>query len=152
MKHALLASILVLAAACGSPVTLQTPDDFVVLDDDDGPYDVRATSAHGVVISARAVDNDSEGSLAFWVDAIKNRLRTLGGYALLEETDVTAASGQRGKQLEFGRDVGGQTYVYWLAIYVTGDTVYLVEAGGRQDRFEPVQDRVRQALTGVDLH
>jgi hypothetical protein len=136
---------------CGASVELQAPDDFVVLEDDSGPYEVRATSAHGVVIAARAVDNDPEGSLDFWVDAIKNRLRTMGGYALVEEKDVTARSGQTGKQLQFGRDESGHTYMYWIAVYVTVDKVYLVEAGGRQERFEEAQDAVTEAMTAVTL-
>jgi len=138
-------------SACGSSVTMQAPDDFVVLDDDYGPYDLRATSAHGVVLAAREVPNDPQGSLDFWVDAIKNRLRTMGGYALIDEADVTAGSGQPGKRLRFGRDEGGQTHQYWLAVFVTDDSIYLVEAGGRQELFEEAEERIAQAIASAQL-
>jgi len=150
----LTASILgaVLLVGCGSPVTIHAPDDFVVLEDDDyGPYDARATTAHGVVVAGRAVDNEEEGSLEFWLDAIRNRLRTMGGYALLEETEVTAGSGHQGTQLRFGRDEGGHTYLYWLSVFVTEDTVYLVEAGGRQELFEEAQESVARTIADVVL-
>ena len=121
-----------LSAGCGSSANVQAPGTFVVLEDDYGNYEQRITNAHGVVLGVRDLDNEVEGGLQFWVDAIKNRLRTRGGYALLEEGEVRAASGQTGHQMRYGRDEGGTSYQYWVSVYVTTDRVVVVEAGGRR--------------------
>ena len=135
---------------CGPSVAMTPPTDFVVVEDEGGvPYEVRATSAHGVVLAARTVSNQPQGNLRFWEDAVKNRLRTTGGYALLEESEIRAASGQSGRFLKFGRDERSQTYVYWLALFVTADDVVVVEAGGRQDRFDAAEESVVSALRSV---
>ena len=147
VKTAALSALLV---GCGSP-PLTIPDDFVVLDDDYADYDVRATNAHGAVLAVREIDNDVEGNLSFWVDAVKNKLRNQGGYALLEEADVNAASGHAGHQLRFGRDQNGQAYQYWVTLFVTPDTVWVVEAGGRGEVWTDAQARVEQAITTLSL-
>lgn len=134
---------------CGHHFEIEEPDDFVELEDDRAGYAFRATSAHGVVLAVREVDNESEGNLEFWVDAIKNRMRMNGGYELLEEKDVTAKSGQRGKQLRFGRDQHGVTFRYWLTIFVSKDRVHLIEAGGREELFDEAAPRVERAIANV---
>ncbi len=133
-------------SGCGTSFELKQPSNFVVLDDHRGAYDFRAVDADGVVMAVREVDNNPRGTLYFWEKAVKNRLRTIGGYALAEEKDVHAAGGQRGRQLRFGRDQNGHPYVYWLTLFVTHDRVYVVEAGGRQDNFQPVQAKVERAI------
>jgi hypothetical protein len=127
------------------------PDDFVDLDEERDDYEMRATTAHGVVLATREVENDPEGNLDFWVDAIRNRLRRAGGYALLEEKEVTAGSGQRGKQLRFGRDERGQTFHYWITVFVTDSHVLVIEAGGRKELFEEAAERVERAIAGVQI-
>jgi hypothetical protein len=140
---------LALASGCGAGFTVRAPDDFVSLDDASTHgrgYAMRATSADGVVVGVRALDNDRHGSTEFWVEAIRNRLRRDQGYALVSEADVSAASGQRGHQMRFGHDDGGHPYVYWVTVFVTHDRIFVVEAGGRRDRFEPATGEVESAI------
>lgn len=139
-------------AGCGSSAAMSVPDDFVVLEDDEADYDLRATNAHGAVVAIREIDNDVEGNLSFWVDALKNRLRTRGGYALLEEAEVSAASGHRGHQMRFGHDQNGSSHQYWLTLFVTPDTIYVVEAGGRTEVFEEAKPGIEQAIASLQLH
>src|ERR1044071_1392761 len=61
-------------------VGVATPTNFVVLEDDEA-YTWRAVSADGIVLGVREIDNEPQGSLRFWVQAIRNKLRVLGGYA-----------------------------------------------------------------------
>lgn len=145
------AALAMLSGGCGSGATIQEPADFVVLEDDQGGYEQRATSAHGVVLAVRDLDNEVEGNLRFWVDAIKNRLRTRGGYALLEESEVRSASGHTGHQMRYGRDESGASYHYWVTVFVTADRIVLVEAGGKRDIFEEAQPEVEQAVATVRL-
>ena len=67
------------------------------------------------------VDEDRGGSLAFWSEAIEQRMRQIGGYALLEKVDVRGAGGRAGKQLRFGRDEGDRPYRYWVTLFLDGD-------------------------------
>src|SRR5687767_7876587 len=99
--HVLARSGLLLLAAltlggCSS-YDLTPPAHFVELhDQESSSYDLRTVNADGVVLAVREVDNDASGTLSFWTDAIKNRLRTVRGYALVEEKPVQAASGEPG--------------------------------------------------------
>ena len=152
MTRAIVGFLLVFVlGACGAAHPLTVPDDFVVLEDDYADYDLRATNAHGAVMSVRAIDNDVEGNLSFWVDAVKNKLRTQGGYALLDEGEIRAASGQAGHQLRFGRDQNGQAYQYWVSLFVTPDTIWLVEAGGRGEVWEQAAPKVERSIATLTI-
>ncbi len=146
----LLAMLALTAGGCGAGFTVERPDDFVALDDASSSargYAMRATSADGVVLAVRTIDNDHHGSGEFWVQAIRNRLRRDQGYALTGESDVSAASGEHGHQMRFGHDdANGRPYVYWVTVFVTDARIYVVEAGGRRDRFEPATTEVEHAL------
>lgn len=139
-------------AGCGAASHISPPANFLELQEGQNGYTQRATSAQGVVIATREVANERHGTLAFWLDAIKQRMRGVRGYALTSETDVHAASGQVGKQLRFGHDEAGGPYVYWLTVYVTPNRVFIVEAGGKKDIFEHAQPQVEQAINGYRFH
>jgi len=129
----LIATLFALGAFACTP-TFATPKGFVDLDD--ATYDQRATTADGLVLAGRELDNDPEGDLAFWSHAIENQMRLRGGYALLEKRTVKNAGGHEGTALRFGHDEGNQPHLYTVAVYVTQDTfwksgtIYLFEAGG----------------------
>jgi hypothetical protein len=120
-----------LFAACTN-FTAVTPKGFVELDDQD-LYDYRATTADGLVIGVRELDNDPEGELDFWARAIENQLRNSGGYALLETREVKSKDGVTGKQLRFGHDEGKTPHLYYLSVFVTPDTIQILEIGGTKE-------------------
>ena len=136
-----------LAIGCGPSFTLSTPPGFIELDEKYSPYDYRATTADGVVIAARELDNDRHGELGFWVKAIENRMRERGGYALIESKQVKSADGVEGRLLRFGHDDqggagsslqaqgtgSGRPHLYYLAVFVTEKKIFLVEAGGTKE-------------------
>lgn len=147
MRYLLAALLLSLAGCAGFSIT--PPEHFVVLDEPDwSGFAMRAVNADGVVLGVREIDNDPRGTLTFWTDAIRNRLRTVRGYTLLEERPVKAASGHTGHQMLLGRDEGSQTYDYWVTVFVTDDEVLVVEAGGRREEFARVQQDLRRAIDG----
>jgi len=147
-----------LTLACGIALsacagfTMKTPSNFVELDEDNDSYELRATSAQGVVLSVREVDNDPYGTLYFWVEAINNRLRAARGYALLEQKNVRASTGEAGRQLRYGRDEGDKPYAYWLTIFVTHDSLYIIEAGGRREQFDRVKPQIEQAIARFEIN
>jgi hypothetical protein len=121
------------SAGCGRPFVPATPPGFVELENlyEDNEY--RAATADGVVLGIRVIDNDPKGETAFWVRAIENRMREVGGYALLEKRPVKDRTGLDGTQLRFGLDLGKTPHLYWLSIFVTEDRIFLLEAGGTKD-------------------
>jgi hypothetical protein len=124
-----------LAAGC-RPFQAATPAGFVTLADQEPYYDYRATTADGVVLGVRAIDNEPYGDEGFWTQAISNRMRTLGGYALLETRPVTCQTGAAGKQLRFGHDEGSTPHLYHLTVFVTAKRIFLLEAGGPKEMVE----------------
>ncbi|UJR81302.1 serine/threonine protein kinase [Sandaracinus amylolyticus] len=140
--------------ACGPHFGIDTPDDFVSLDEgtqQQRGYAMRATTADGVVIAVREIDDPRRGTRDFWVEAIRNRLRRAGGYALLEEEDIRAASGDTGHQMRFGRDESGRPYAYWITVFVREGRVTVVEAGGRREVFDEEVEDVRRAIASIRI-
>ncbi|MEZ4227452.1 MAG: serine/threonine protein kinase [Polyangiaceae bacterium] len=130
-----------LAFGCGPSFQAATPQGFVELEDQE-LYDYRATNADGLVIGVREIDNEPKGTAEFWYRALENRLRDQGGYALLGSHDVTAKNGVKGKQLRFGHDEGSTPYLYVVTLFVTDDTLYLMEFGGTKELVERHRDQL----------
>lgn len=149
MKLSLLSmSVFALAiAACHPSAQLQAPDGFAQLEGQKS-YDWRAASAQGVVLAVRTEKNEPRANVDFWADAIDLRLRR-AGYGAEARKDVTSANGVAGKQLRFSRVEAQRTYRYWLTVFVTQDRVYVVEAGGDKDSFDPAEKTVERAVLTV---
>lgn len=144
--------VTLLSVAC-RPFDINTPDSFVELDEERySRYDYRATTADGVVVSIRAIDNDRRGTLSFWSEAVRSKLRDSRGYALLEEQDVTSRGGIQGKQMRFGRDDSGHSYRYWVTLFVRSQgrspRVWAIEAGGEDEVFERRREEVERLIAG----
>lgn len=154
LRVAVVLGTLVLTA-CGHHFEIHAPERFVELEpgmQERMGFAYRATTANGAVIGVREIDNDRHASAEFWVEAIQNRVRRAGGYALVSETDVRSADGTAGHQLRFGRDEGQHPYDYWITVFVTPDRLFLVEAGGRRDHFERERESIEHAITAIRLH
>jgi hypothetical protein len=137
---------------------IETPPRMVVLNEGDySNYQWRATTPDGVVLAVRVIEQDDSygssprGSMDFWADAIRLRLRTQSGYALIEEKVVTAKSGEEGRQLRFGRDEGTTPYVYWITLFRTDDYVHVVECGGKKELFDTNQQAIERAIASYEV-
>ncbi len=157
--RAALASFLLLAAGCAGPgFALEPPADFLLLEPRRGSgWALRATSADGVVLGVRELPNERQGTLAFWRDAVRERLRVGKGYALVGEEPVRAASGEEGVRLCFGRDEGGRAYTYWVTLFtapggaLSPPRLLLVEAGGEREAFSELEPALAQAVAGLEV-
>jgi hypothetical protein len=153
ITQTLLITLAALSAFACTP-TFATPKGFVDLDEQ-GTYDQRATTADGLVLAGREIENDPEGDLAFWSHAIENQMRMRGGYALLEKKKVKSTSGHDGEALRFGHDEGNKPHLYTIAVYVTkgnfwhDGTIYLVEAGGPKELVEKNAASIDWAIRNV---
>jgi hypothetical protein len=149
--QAILLAVSVSAAACGPRVALQTPAGFAVLDDQK-EYVYRATSAEGVVIAVRAEDNKPRGNIDFWADALDRTLRR-GGYVPEgkgAQAPVRSPGGITGREMKYTREENGRKYRFWVAVFVTENKVWVVEAGGDHERFEgKIQDGIQKAIESV---
>lgn len=128
------ALFLALGAGC-RPFQAATPPGFVELEEDER-YDYRATTADGVVFAIRAIEQKPKGELSFWVSAVERQLREEQGYALLETRDVRTEQGLSGKQLRFGHDEGKVAHLYYVTLFATDSTLFLLEAGGKKELVE----------------
>lgn len=151
MMRSSLHILLVLAAlvfvGCGNHFAITAPTNFATLREADrNGYQMRATTADGVVVGVREIENDTHASQTFWATAIRNRLERAGGYALVSESEVRTTHGETGLQLRFGRDENNQTYDYWLTLFVTNDRIFIIEAGGRRTRFEAERANVEASI------
>jgi hypothetical protein len=136
----LFAALALALAGCGRPYVVQTPPGFVEFEDRYDGDEYRAATADGVVLGVRAYDNEPTGALEFWVRAIQNKLRDQGGYALLGTQRIVDRAGLQGQLMKYGHDEDKTPHVYWIAVYVDGDRVWVLEAGGTKelvDRQEP---------------
>src|ERR1044071_2647125 len=97
MKRVMIALALLFAtSACSRHFAPATPQGFVDMGTIYANGEYRATTADGVVIGIRNVDNEPKGELAFWARALENRMREVGGYALIEKRQVTNRAGVSG--------------------------------------------------------
>lgn len=131
---------------CGRPYRAATPEGFVDLGDKYPNDEYRAATADGVVIGIRAFDNEPKGTLKFWGRALENRMRDMGGYALIEKRAVKDAVGHEGIQLRFGHDEGKEPHLYYVALFVTDARIFLIEAGGTKAEMDREAQRVEWAI------
>ena len=127
--------IALLLGGCHASFVTAAPKGFVELEES-GAYDFRATTADGVVIAVRELDNDPAAELGFWTRAVENAMRQRGGYALLETRDLTTAGGLPARQLRFGHDEVNRPHLYYATLVVAGSALYLLEAGGSKPLVE----------------
>lgn len=131
-----------LSAGCGRPFVPATPPGFVDLENIYEGDEYRAATADGVVLGIRAIPNEPKGETAFWARAIENRMREVGGYALLERRTVKNRGGLTGTQLRFGHDEGTRPHLYFVTVFTTEDTIFLLEAGGTKDEMKRLEPQI----------
>ncbi len=142
-----------LATACGPSFKATTQPSFVEIDNKYDDYDYRATTADGLVIGVREIVHDPKGEEAFWLQAIKNRMRDSGGYALTESVPVQSGDGVKGTQLRFGHDEDeGKPYLYNVTLFVTPKKLILVEAGGSKDQMKEHQVEIDRVISSLQVN
>lgn len=136
---------------------MQTPASMVELDESRySAYTYRATTPDGVVLATRVLRQGEgreipEGTLEFWADALRLRMRSGSAYALLAEEEVRSANGSPGLLLRFGRDLGDRTYVYNIALFEGDRFLHVVEFGGPEDLVSNHEGDLARALAGYRI-
>jgi len=147
IKLLLICLLLWIPAVAGCGARMDIPAGFVSLDSP-GRYDCKATSADGVMLAARRLDNRKGGTLAFWSQAVGNELLN-DGYRPQGDEDVKSSTGRAGKLLTFAKAIRGKDFIYMTALFVNDGAVLLAEAGGAQPTVEKHAEQLRAALLSV---
>ena len=148
-KTSLLLILSLFAVGCRS-FEAKTPAEFVDLGHS-STYDYRAASSDGVVLAARSMKNDPRGTLSFYTDVTRRKLREGEGYALVEEREVTSKTGEKGNMLRFGRDHGGTPHLYVVTLFVTNDRIFVLEAGGAKTDVETHAAAIDASVAGFSI-
>lgn len=141
------------AGACSLPMEL--PKDFLVLDRFDEDEDFRAVTGDDARVWIRQFEDDNEGSLDFWAEAVEYDFVQQRGYELLGKGDVKNRSDVGGKWFECAANVHGERYGYLVAVWVKpkllkrGCIVKVVEFTARQEVFGKRVEAVRAGLRSV---
>ncbi len=144
-------ALLAMAAAlsgCLGGTAMEVPGDFVPVERC-APYNIKAVSADGVVLAQRTEDNPKNGTLEFWAAAIGNQLSAREGYKLASNVAATSESGVPGRLMTYDALRSGAPFKYLLAVFVKGDKVIVVEAGGRADSVNKLLPQIRTAMMTV---
>ena len=137
-------TILLLALLVGcTGVKLTTPPGFAELGKS-GPFVYRATTANGVVMGVRVAKNQPRGNLDFWSTAVDRKLAG-DGYVLEERKAVRSKSGMAGTMLKYTLD----STRYHVAVYATADKVYVVDAAGEAEAFDPLAATIETAELSI---
>jgi hypothetical protein len=129
-------------------VHIEAPPRFLVVTDDWGDW--RAVTPEDSRLWVRVFDDDDDGDLAFWQDALKDDFMNNRGYVLVSEGD-TQASGAKGREFVVETTVNGRTVRELLALFVTdgllSHQVHVVEYVAEKETFEKELPAVRAAIS-----
>jgi hypothetical protein len=135
-------ALLPLALGCTRGYELTVSKSFRAYEDS---HELKLVTADGVMVKVREIENYPEASLDFWADALGQHLENQG-YAKKSSTCFQATSGLRGCTLDFLLPHGAEDWVLSETLFVSGDTVYLVEAAGPFERFAKVEKEFYASL------
>ncbi len=134
-----------LASGC---ISFTPPDRFLVVDK--GFDELKAITPEESKLWIRDFDDDDQGGLAFWHDALRTDLKDNRGYLVVSEADVKDGGGTPGKEMVVESTVNGRTFRELLSLFVYGgvfsDTIRVVEYVAEKPTFDKEVDGVRKSV------
>lgn len=109
----------------------------------------RAVTPDGVMYRVRSMKHKPKGELAFWKEAMKDRM-IAAGYVIASEQDVTA-DGVPGALLECRAPLGEQDWTYLVGVFPDGGRLVIVEAGAEITQFEARKQAILTAVGQMGL-
>lgn len=109
----------------------------------------RAISAEGVLFQVRTVEQRPAADLAFWQEAVRERMAA-AGYKILAERSLEA-SGREGGLIELGAPLGSADLLYWVAFFPVGNRIVVAEAAGEILDVEGHREALLAALQELKL-
>jgi hypothetical protein len=169
MKHriigiALLGSVLTTIAFTTSCDSFKpnTPEGFVAFEDITAKhwwqthdtrsgYDYRAITPDGVVLAIRRFENDPKASIAYWSEAVQQRLRANGSYRVDSERDLSNHQGIPGHELTLKLGEGAAEQIYRVSLIEHGKWIYVLESGGSSAKVAQRTAAIDQAVQGISF-
>jgi len=147
MTYILFAASALVSASC---ISLQTPEKYAERTET-GRYDYLAisTDASAISVTVRRNEDKKKGTLAYWTEASRNHLTLSRGYEFLKEGEFTSEEGA-GRWMLFAKKYRGVDFLYLLGLVVDGRDIYVLEAGGEKEPFEPDVPRIVKAFETLD--
>ncbi len=133
---------------CARGYDMNRPPSFRAYEED---AHVKMITADGVMLKVREVENYPKASLSFWSDALTQHLEHQGFAVLGEKKCFKSQSGLEGCTVRFLSPRGAEDWVVSETVFVSGDTIYLVEAAGEFERFSAVEKELDGALATFRL-
>jgi hypothetical protein len=147
-RLALAASLALTAAGC---LTMETPPEFLVIDDDTS--EVRAVTPDDARLWAREFDDPLRGSLAFWSETLKTDLTVNRGYTLIQQREVKTKSGRPGVELDCEVTAQGAARGYLVTLFIVegwmSNTIQVVEFTAPKNAFDSRVEAVRSAIATI---
>ncbi|MCE5325878.1 MAG: hypothetical protein LLG01_05635, partial [Planctomycetaceae bacterium] len=137
-----------ICTGCLGGANIEVPGEFVPVEKTP-PYDVKAVSADGVVLAKRTEENPKNGTLEFWSSAVGNQIASREGYKQTRNEAITSEAGIPGRLITYDAIRSGAPFKYLVGVFVRGDRVVVVEAGGRADSVNKLMPQIRTAMTSV---
>ncbi len=109
----------------------------------------RAASPDGVLFRVRSVKHKPRAELAFWREAVRERMEA-AGYTVVGESDIQAGDVEGGL-IEVAAPLGTQDWTYLVAFFPNGGRLIVAEAAGEIAILEPRMDAILQAMRELDL-
>jgi hypothetical protein len=150
------AALLVLVSCgvlgCARNYNMDAPKAFRAYEDS---QDVKWTTADGVRLKVRQLENYPVGSLQFWKEALSEHLLRQGYTLTRERCFQTQAFNNQpplpGCRLDFLLPHGSEDWVLMETLFVSGEDLYVVEAAGAFERFSKVDAEIQTALESFRL-
>ncbi len=105
-----------------------------------------AVAPTGNRIIIREHENPPEGTLEFWREAVQAELTDGKGYEKLESAGVAGRGGRAGWEFLFRVTRTEGAYLYLVLVRVEKRSVFVTEAGGREDSLRADLPALRAAL------
>jgi hypothetical protein len=142
------ALLLVAAALFTSCVTYTPPERFMKTAESGSQ--LKAVTPEESKLWIRDFDDDDQGGLAFWHDALVKDLKDNRGYVVIADVDTKDGSGNAGKELVLESTVNGRPVRELLALFVYGgwlsDRIRVVEYVAEKPQFDKEVDGVRKSF------
>lgn len=110
------------------------------------PSRFRAASPDGVLYRVRTVKHEPRADLAFWTEAVRERM-VAAGYTRLAE-GALEANGAEGGLIELAAPVGDEDWTYLIGFFPAGKRMILAEAAGEARALDAHRDAILKAMGG----
>lgn len=136
------------ATGCENEMKMDMPANFVELNTEFTPYELRSVDADRIVVACRKEMNLKKATPAFWESMVREALEAKG-YKFEKDSEIRNSENKQGKLLEFKFRTKAHTYKYFVAIFTTEKYVLIGEAGGFEMKMQAKRDEILNSFRSL---